>query len=500
MPASSNSAYRRFAQRVGLSGVASVTINLRNVILLPFLTKGLDIATYGAWVQALPLVELGTHLAAMSMPAAITRFCGVQADRRAAAVGLWTAMAFCGLIGVVIATVAWIVAAPLSISLLRTPEHVGLFRVAAVLIPVSACERLLLAFFQARLQMLRHSATVILETVAHVGLAIYLVQTGFGAEEILLSMLLVRTAVLLGAILLVSRDISLAAPTTAQLREYLSFGLPLVAVSVLIWITGLSDRYVIGFFHGPVLVSGYAVAYTLGMTCTLLFAPVYMILTPTLVALWEADDLDSLKGHLRHTVRYALAITIPAVVGLTVLAEPLVALISTSGYFIDHATMGLLSVGLLLWMLAALSETLIGIMKQTRSIALVYGAATVLNIVLNLALVPHFEARGAALATFASYLLMLWAMDRRARKLGLGVPIDWLFIAKCCVAATIMGCIAASIDAESTLGLFVAVGVSCIIYFAVVVLLRAFTKAEFHFWRSLLLGKSVDDQPSTPAN
>jgi O-antigen/teichoic acid export membrane protein len=345
--------------------------------------------------------------------------------------------------------------------------------------------------------MLRHSTTVIFETIAHVGLAIYLVQTGFGAEEILLSMLAVRVIVLAAAVLLVGRDISLAAPSTDRLRQYLSFGLPLALVAVLTWITGQSDRYVIGLFHGNVPVGGYAVAYTLGMICTLLFAPVFMILTPTLVALWEAGDMDSLRGHLRHTLRYALAITIPAVVGLTVLARPLVSLISTPEYFIGHATTGLLAAGMLLWMLAALSETLIGIMKKTGSIAVVYGAATLLNVVLNFALIPHFKAPGAAVATFASYLLMLWAMDRRARGLGLGVPVDWVFILKCCVAASIMGFVASLFDADTTLALIVAVGVSGIVYFTIVVLLQAFTIGEYRFWRNLLLGRADSVQRST---
>jgi O-antigen/teichoic acid export membrane protein len=463
MPVYNDSAYRRFAQRVGLSGIASATINLRNVILLPFLTKGLDIGTYGVWVQTLPMVELGTHLASMSMPVAIIRFCGEHAGKREAAVGLWSAMALCGGIGGAIALLAWMA---LSSSMLLTSEHTGLFRIAAVLVPVSACERLLLVFFQARLQMLRHSTTVIFETIAHVGLAIYLVQTGFGAEEILLSMLAVRVIVLAAAVLLVGRDISLAAPSTDRLRQYLSFGLPLALVAVLTWITGQSDRYVIGLFHGNVPVGGYAVAYTLGMICTLLFAPVFMILTPTLVALWEAGDMDSLRGHLRHTLRYALAITIPAVVGL-------------------------------MWMLAALSETLIGIMKKTGSIAVVYGAATLLNVVLNFALIPHFKAPGAAVATFASYLLMLWAMDRRARGLGLGVPVDWVFILKCCVAASIMGFVASLFDADTTLALVVAVGVSGIVYFTIVVLLQAFTIGEYRFWRNLLLGRADSVQRST---
>jgi O-antigen/teichoic acid export membrane protein len=496
MPTSNTSKYRQFAQRVGLSGVASVVVNLRNVILLPFLTKGMSIEIYAAWLNTLGLVELGTHLTTLSLPAAMTRFCGSFADRSTAAVGLWSAMIFCSGAGAVLAMAMWLADDFLSASLLYSDENGDLIRIAALLIPVSACERLLLSFFQARLQMVRHSTIVVFEAFAYIGLAIFLITSGYGAEEILLSMLGVRSLILLAAIEFARRDVSFAAPSPVRLQQYLAFSLPLAMVGVFTWITGLSDRYIVGFFHGPVMVSGYGVAYTLAMTCTLLFAPAFMILTPTLVSLWEAKEMDSLRGHLRHTVRYALALTIPAVVGLTVLAEPLVELISTSGYYIGQATIGIIAAGLLLWMLAAVSETVIGIRKQTRSIAMIYGGATLINVGLNFALIPHFLTLGAAFATFASYLFMLFSMDRKARRLGLGVPLDWLFILKCLLASAVMALAASYPEVKNLLDLSVTIVASVGTYCLLLILLRTFSKAEFSFWRGLFFGRIGRNQPS----
>jgi O-antigen/teichoic acid export membrane protein len=482
----STSAYRRFVRRVGLSGIASATVNLRNVILLPFLTKGLDVATYGAWVQALPLVELGTHLAALSMPTAVTRFCGQHAGRDVAARGIWSAMAFSATIGTLIAGIGWWSAQYLADSLLHDPRHTALLRIACLMIPVSACERLLMSFLQARLQMLRHSSLVILETTSHVGLAIFLLQTGHSAEDVLLSMLAVRGVILILATWLVGGEVGLRLPSDRYMREYLSFGLPLALVGVMIWMTGLSDRYILGYFHGPAPVGGYAVAYTLGMTCTLLFAPVFMILTPTLVELWEVRDLETLRGHLRHTVRYSLAVTVPAVILLSVFARPLVDIVSTSGYPADPLVMALLAAGLLLWMLSALSETVLGTMKETRSVARVYGLATLLNTALNLLLIPVFEIRGAAVATFLSYMVMLWAMDREARGRGLRVPIDWLFVTKCCAAAALTGLAALALRVDGVWQLGGALLGTGTLYLLLLIGLRTFSRGEIAFWRTFI--------------
>ncbi len=480
--------YRKFVRRVGGGGVASTVVNMRNVVLLPFLTKGLGIEAYGAWVQVLAMVELGTHMATLSLSAALTRFCGAVVASRPAAVGLWTSMLFCLAAGGAVASLGYTFAETLSIHLLHTSDFAPLFRLAAVLVPVSACERLLLSFFQARLQILRHSVSHILETVAYVSLSILLVKLGFGAPDLLLALLAIRVAVLLVATVMAHRSVHLASPSLTVLRGYLRFSLPLVMVSILIWITGLSDRYVIGYFHGAAPVGGYAVAYTLGMVCTLLFAPAFTILTPTLVALWEQRDLDSLNGHLWHTVRYAVAISIPAVVGLTVLARPIVDVVSSADYYVGGFTVGLVATGLLLWMLAAMSETLLNIMQLTGVIALIYGLATVLNLGLNFALVPRFGVLGAAIATFAAYLLMLFGMSHSARRQGLSVPVDWPLVIKCCLAAAAMAAILLMFDVRGIFLLVVAIGLSVIVYASILLLLRAFDRSEWHFWRSILAG------------
>jgi O-antigen/teichoic acid export membrane protein len=466
---------------------------MRNVVLLPFLTKGLGVEAYGAWVQVLAIVELGTHVATLSLSAALTRFCGAVVPPRAAAAGLWTSILFCLAAGGAVASFGYGFAETLSINLLHTPAFTPLFRIAAILVPVSACERLLLSFFQARLQIFRHSASHIFETVAYVALSIVLIKLGFEASDLLLGLLAIRVAVLLAGIAMAHRNVRLAPPNLTVLRGYLRFSLPLVMVSILIWITGLSDRYVIGYFHGAAAVGGYAVAYTLGMVCTLLFAPAFTILTPTLVALWEQRDLNSLNGHLWHTVRYAVAISIPAVVGLTVLASPVVDVVSSSDYFVGSLTVGLVAAGLLLWMLAAMSETLLNIMQLTRVIALNYGLATGVNLGLNFALVPRFGVFGAAMATFAAYLVLLLSMSRSSRRQGLSVPVDWPLVAKCCLAASTMAAVLLTLDVRGPLLLGGAIGLAVFAYAGVLLLLRAFDRSEWHFWKSIF-ASSADRQ------
>ena len=69
---------------------------------------------------------------------------------------------------------------------------------------------------------------------------------------------------------------------------------------------------------------------------------------PTLVPMWETGDTYSVFRHLHHVIRYSIAGALPCVVGLTVLAEPLVGFVVGQAYVTARATVGFLATGILL--------------------------------------------------------------------------------------------------------------------------------------------------------
>ena len=66
-------------------GLGGGPLSLRNVVLLPFLTRGLTLDDYGAFVQAVALVELLGAFIVTALSSALARFASSSADRSTAA-------------------------------------------------------------------------------------------------------------------------------------------------------------------------------------------------------------------------------------------------------------------------------------------------------------------------------------------------------------------------------------------------------------------------------
>ena len=70
----------------------------------------------------------------------------------------------------------------------------------------------------------------------------------------------------------------------------------------------------------------------------------------------------------------------------------------------------------------------IGRARRTRSNWLVTGAGGLVNVALNLALIPHYGRMGAAVATVATYALLFVGMAWRAQRIY-RVPYQWRRVA-----------------------------------------------------------------------
>ncbi|CAH2030810.1 murein biosynthesis integral membrane protein MurJ [Trichlorobacter ammonificans] len=139
-------------------------------------------------------------------------------------------------------------------------------------------------------------------------------------------------------------------------------------------------------------------------------------------------DLDAMKETLNYGVRLTLFITIPALVGLTVCAEPLMVLLFMGGQF-DHnmavqAARALIyySLGLSCVALVRVVAPAFYALQDTRTPVLAAFVAFLLNLGFSLALMGPLQHGGLALASSLSALgnmgLLFWLLRRRVGSLG----------------------------------------------------------------------------------
>jgi len=177
----------------------------------------------------------------------------------------------------------------------------------------------------------------------------------------------------------------------------------------------------------------------------------------------------------------------PISVGLFVLADPIIRFIYREPEFIQAVpALQWLAVGLLLlYVNSILSVTLVSL-NEEHKLTLVAGLALVLNLGLNLALIPRYQHIAAASTTAATegfiliYLLAVMPRDLLARS-------NLVVVAKAGAASAAMG-LALFALRDQNLGLLIALGAA--IYALVGILVRLVPAEDFRLVTAALARRS----------
>ena len=259
------------------------------------------------------------------------------------------------------------------------------------------------------------------------------------------------------------------------LAEILRYGLPLSATFALAFVVSSSDRFLIAWVLGEGPAGVYSAAYDLGQqSLILLMGVVNLASYPIVVRALEQKGVDSAREHLRQNAILLMAVSVPAAVGMAVLAPNVSAVLLGAGFREDAAF-------LLPWV--ALAILLAGLRsyhfdlafqlgKHTIGQVWVVGAAALLNILLNIWWIKSYGLMGAAYATFAAYFLALLlsaAMGRRR----FSVPIPYSDGFKIILASLIMALpLWLSLEYQGFYALSAQVLSGCAVYSALLALLN----------------------------
>ncbi len=210
-------------------------------------------------------------------------------------------------------------------------------------------------------------------------------------------------------------------------RELLLYGLPLTLTFALDFIVSSSDRLLLGALAGVAAAGAYSAAYDLaqqGMTA--LMMTVNLGAFPMAVRAMETGGAAALQAQLKRHAVILLGLALPAAAALVVLG-PTLASVALGPEFHSAAAELIPIVGV-----AALAGGLkayyfdlsFQLARDTRRQVWVSGAAAIVNVVLNLVLIPSYGVLGSAWATVASFVLGL-GLSIGLRAPSLTMPIPW---------------------------------------------------------------------------
>jgi O-antigen/teichoic acid export membrane protein len=395
------------------------------VVLL--LARVLDQGQVGRYAQAYATLTLLGLLALSGFRAGVTRFVAVHlADDDPAAVRgtVRLALAVSGgsaaLLGVVLA-----LAAPWLAERLHDPALTAGLRLMALTLPASTlCEAALAATRGWRSQKAFTLIGQIYEPVCRLVLTAVFLLAGVGLTGAFWAIVAAGWSAAILALLALRRRLAAldGARRTYRPRQLFSFStvswVSSLASTGLIWL----DVLLLGFFANPD-IGVYNVATRLVTVAVFVLAPLNAAFGPYLAHLYHRGEMDEVRGSYRAVTGWIVRLSLPAFAALLVFPGELLRLFG--GAFVAGAAVTvILAAGQLVNAATGPCGTVLNMSGRVALNMADNVATLILNVLLNLVLIPAYGIVGAAVAWAVSLAVVNVARVVQVRRLIGALPVS----------------------------------------------------------------------------
>ncbi len=222
------------------------------------------------------------------------------------------------------------------------------------------------------------------------------------------------------------------------LREMNRFGVPLVPTALFLWVTNFSDRFFLVKLADVAEAGLYSVGVRIASAMVLLLTAFRMAWPAFAYSIRSEDDA---KRTYAFVLTYLTVVTAWLALALTLFSPWLVDLLAADRFAESSRVVGPLAFAAVAFGAYIVIAIGIGRARRTQFNWVVTGAAAVVDVVLNLTLIPRHGMMGAAIATLAAYATMAVAMAWWAQRIY-PVPYQWRRVATAWVGAiglTVLG-------------------------------------------------------------
>lgn len=311
-----------------------------------------------------------------------------------------------------------------------------------------------LALFQMQERAKSYVTLQVAGVLSHIGLIIYyVVIRQQGVYGNLLGNLLGTLAMTVPYIWVALKNIQ---PTLQKevLKRALAYSLPLVPHSLASWVLELSDRAILERFVPLDQLGLYALGYTYGAIMNLVAYAVNIAWVPFLFKT-NAQEGDSARHRLARLGTYFALFLCFVALTLALFAQQVIEFMTAASFHAAASVTPWIVAGLLLSGLYYFPINFLFLKQKTTLIPVVTVLSGLLNIGLNVWLVPQFGIMAAAWSTFISYGAMLvfaWRLSLRVY----AVPYEYMRLLKIGVVTITLWLIGSILPFTNLLGILIA--------------------------------------------
>jgi len=337
--------------------------------------------------------------------------------------------------------------------------------------------------FRAFEKMEYEAAIIILVHLLSLGLMMGVIYLGYGLIEVSLVYVTIGLMNFIFSIALCGKKIVIVKRELdfKFLKKTIGTALSLSMLAIFALIYVKIDTVMLSIMKGDAVVGWYNAAYYLVQG----FKPLPQLVMGALFPLMSysfISEKDQLKRIFERAFRYLLILGLPLAMGITLLADKIILLIYGPEFQNSIIALQILSWDVLLvFMYGCISFLLVSIDRQ-HQMAILAGCTALINVALNIILIPTYSYIGSAFATIAAECFLLVAYLYLSGRYFHFLPLHKIII-KPIIACGLMG---AFVYLFHNLNIFFVILVAIALYFAIMFVIKGFTKDDISLMKSVL--------------
>jgi O-antigen/teichoic acid export membrane protein len=388
--------------------ISIVTASFAHFILRIVLGRELGPEGLGVYTLAFTIYLFGMQFAAFGIGSALTKYVAEFLDdqtviKNYVSSGMTSSIITGALMGVVL----FLLAPSIAISVFHVPELEPLIQLTALCYPFIAVQKAVLGTLNGFRSMHQYAFLNIVQNVAVLvgsiilvlifGMGVMGAAIGFVVPTILISALspiLIRDCIGLDASLW---NIPILRTTTV-------FGFYVVLGNSISFLNTQIDSIMIGYYLDPAEVGIYAVAVLLAQVLTLIPGAVQHVTAPATATLYGKDDIEGVRKLIFSVMKKIFLVSVGIAAFIAFFGQYIITIMFTGEYLLSYAPLLILLLGYVIFTpFSAVGSTLSSIGKVHIPFR-IHAICGILNVTLNILLIPHLGIIGAAIATAATLM------------------------------------------------------------------------------------------------
>jgi len=392
------------------SFISLATASFAHLLLRIVLGRELGPSGLGLYTLVFTIYMFGMQFAAFGIGAALTKYIAQYHDDQTKIQKFVTSGVVGSLFsGSVIGILLYLFSGTISIQFFHVPEMTGFLRITAFCFPFIALQKAVIGALNGLRKMKLFAVINIVQNVAVLMITVILVLwLEMGVSGAILGFILPTISIGLISLVVVKDyfTTSLELMNTI-LKEISWFGFYVVLSNSIGMVNTQIDSLLIGRFMSEIEVGYYAVAIMFMQGIGLLPQAIQRVTTPTIATYYGKKEFEKIRSLIKITVIKIFVITLCMSAFLAISGKFLIAIIFTEEFLPSYTPMLILLVGYTIYSAFVSIGACFASVGKVQIAFRINLLCAILNILLNIILIPKFGLVGAASATSISLIFTM---------------------------------------------------------------------------------------------